>query len=319
MSGFFSRATAFTAVALAGVSACSSGSAANASVSAAELQRALVANLARAGTSTTWVNCGKDLAARVGATTRCDVMFNQADTVTAVLTTTQVRGDAVTWEITRAEMTKDQVTKRVAGLWLADTVTCGSGLDGNVGDWVECEVAKGGVTMTQTLEVNSVRGLSLDINPTLSLSKQQAEDLVRSRVTAAGGQSPESASCPGDLVGSTGTAMDCVATIAGAPQTYTLSVLDAASGTVNLEAAVPAPGEAAPDLAAVQAAPDLTPMVAASQQAPPQVAPVPIQAAPVPVRAVPVPVPVRAAPAPAPRRVVPPPAAGRYPQRARSD
>lgn len=288
-----------------GVSGCSFGSDARPPVSAAELQKALAANLAEAGTSTAWVNCGKDLPARVGATTRCEVMFNQADAVTAILTTTQVQGDAVTWEITRPEMTKDQVTKRVAGLWQTDAVTCNSGLDGNVGDWAQCEVAKDGIPMAQTLEVKAVQGLSLEITPTLSMPKQQAEDLLRSRLAVPEGQLLESVTCPGDLVGSSGTTMDCTVTISGWPETYTLNVFDAGNGTVNFVAAAPpvaADVPSAPAPASVEAAPAPVAIEAAPQPVwVPQPAP-----APVPVQAfMPKPSVVQAAPKPTPVESVP--------------
>mgnify|MGYP000867452533 CR=1 FL=1 len=229
--GFVARATALAAVGLLGVSGCSSDS--HASVGAAELQRALVDKLAQAGTPSTWVNCGKDLPGRVGATTRCDVSFDQANSITAILTTTEVKEDNVTWEVTRPEMTKDQVARRVAGLWQTDTVTCSSGLDGNIGDWAQCEVTKYGTPMTQTLEIKAVQGLSLDITPTLAVQKQQAEDFIRNGLTHPDAQPLESVTCPGDLVGTSGTTMDCAVTIAGRQDTYTLSISDAGNGTVD--------------------------------------------------------------------------------------
>lgn len=284
MPGYVARSTALAAVSLVGLSGCAGGSQSHASVSAAELQKTIVAKLAEAGTPSTWVNCGKDLPARVGATTRCDVIFNQADAVTAILTTTQVQRDDVTWEITGPEMTQDQVTRRVAGAWSAEAVTCNSGLDGNIGDWAQCEVTKDGLTMTQTLEVKAVRGLSFDITPTVSLPKQAAEDLLRSRLAAKFGKPFESATCPGDLVGVGGAAMDCAATTDGHEQTYTLLVIDTGNGTIGFDVgdraapveAAPEPlrVEAAPEPATVQAAPAPEPIQAAPQPAPVQAAPV---------------------------------------------
>lgn len=321
MPGFVARTTALAAVSLVGVAGCSFGSGSRPPVSAAELQKALVSHLDQEGTPTAWVNCGKDLPARVGATTRCEVMFNQADAVTAILTTTEVQGDAVSWEITRPEMTKDQVTKRVAARWQTDAVTCTSGLDGNIGDWAQCDVTKDGMPMAQTLEVKAVQGLSLDITPTLSMAKQQAEDLLRSRVAVPEGQGLESVTCPGDLVGSSGTTMDCTVTIAGWPQTYTLNIFDAGNGTVNFVAAVPAgPVEMAPETVPVEAAPQTGVNIAPEPQyqAPVQAAP-----PPAPVRSAPKSTAVQAAPQPSPVEAVPhlppitphlPPVPGQGPQ-----
>jgi hypothetical protein len=306
MPGFVPRATALATMALVGVSGCSWGSGSAAPVSASELQQALVAQLAKSGTASTWVNCGKDLPARVGATSRCEVTLNQTDGVTAILTTTQVQGNAVTWEITRPQMTKDQVTRRVASAVRTEAVTCNSGLDGNTGDWVQCEVTRDGMNMTETLEVKAVRGLALDLTPTLSLSKQTAEDMLRSRLTPPGGPPPDSATCPEDLFGGTGTTMDCVVTTGGYPQTYSLSVSDAAAGAVDFAPVqLTAPAEDAPAPETVQAASAPEPFAPAPE--PVEAAPAPVQAAPEPepVEVAPKPAPVQAAPRPVPVQAVP--------------
>lgn len=283
---------------LLGVSGCSFGSNSRASVSAAELQKSLVAKLAEAGTPSTWVNCGKDLPGRVGATSRCDVSFDQANSITAILTTTEVKGDNVTWEITRPEMTKDQVAKRVAGLWQTDAITCSSGLDGNIGDWAQCDVAKDGVPMTQTLEVKAVQGLSLDITPTLAIQKQPAEDFLRSRLTPPEAQPLESVTCPGDLVGTTGTTMDCTVSIGGRQETYTLSISDAGNGTVSFALATPPVSLESPS---AQASVEAVAPPAAVNAAAPEPAPEPAPD-PEPVQAfVPKPTVVQAAPKPAPK------------------
>ncbi len=296
MSGFVARTTALAAVGLLGVSGCSWGSDSHASVSATELQKSLVAKLAQAGTPSTWVNCGKDLPGRVGATTRCDVSFDQANSITAILTTTEVKGDNVTWEITRPEMTKDQVAKRVGGLWQTDAVTCSSGLDGNIGDWAQCEVSKDGMPMTQTLEIKAVQGLSMDITPTLAVQKQQAEDFVRHRLILPDAEPLESVTCPGDLVGTSGTTMDCAVTIAGRQDTYTLSISDAGNGTVDFAVAPPpVPAEPPSAPASIEAAPPSADVNAAAPEPEPEPEPAPVQAF------VPKPAPVQA-PKPAPPR-----------------
>lgn len=292
--GFVARTTALAAVGLLGVSGCSVGSDSHAAVGAAELQRSLVAKLAEAGTPTTWVSCGKDLPGRVGATTRCDISFDQTNSITAILTTTEVKGDNVTWEITRPEMTKDQVARRVAGLWQTEAVICGSGLDGNIGDWAQCDVTKGGMPMTQTLEVKAVQGLSLDISPTLAIQKQQAEDFLRNRIPVTDAEPLESVTCPGDLVGTTGTTMDCAVTIGGRQQTYTITVSDAGNGTVDFVVAPPpAPAGAPSGAASADAEPPSEAVNAAAPEPAPE--PVPVQAF------VPKPTVVQAAPKPAPQ------------------
>ena len=317
MPGLVARATAFAAVGVTLLSGCSGMTGSGAAVSASDLQKSLVERLAQAGTPSTWVSCPKDLPGRVGATTRCDVKFGTGNTVTALLTTTVVTGGKATWEVTGPELSKDQVTERVAGLTSAQSATCDSGLHGHPGDWVQCQVTTSGVTLNQTVEVKDATGLSLDLTLTPAMPKQQTEVLLRNKLAAKYGRPFESATCPGDLAGGRGATMDCVATSAGREETYTLVVADIGRGAMNFEVAdrpapfagVPAPaplvGMPGPAPAAV---PEPAPVVVAPAPAPVWVpAPAPVWVPePAPV-VVPEPAPV-VVPEPAPVVVVPEPA-----------
>jgi hypothetical protein len=247
MPGFLTRTTALVAVGVALLSGCTGKADSGAAVSASDLQKSIVDRLAQAGTPSTWVSCPKDLPGRIGATTRCDVKFGTGNTVTALLTTTGVIGGKATWEVTGPELTKDQVTQRVAGLTSAQSTTCDSGLHGHPGDWVQCQVTANGVTLNQTVEVKDATGLSLDLALTPAIPKQQTEALLRNRLVAKYGRPFESATCPGDLAGGRGATMDCVTTSAGREETYTLVVTDIGKGTMNFEVAErPAPGAGVP-------------------------------------------------------------------------
>lgn len=239
MAGIVARATALVAVVLVGVCGCSRGSDSGGAVTAADLQKSLVDQLAAAGTPSTWVSCGKDLPGRVGAMTRCDVSFSPDTTVTAVLTTTQVRGDEITWEITGPELTKDQVTKRVAGLTSAQSATCDSGLEGRPGKWVQCQVTKNGVTLSEAVEVKDVLGLSLDLELTQAIPRQQLEDAVLTRVTPLYGRRPDSAQCAGDLPGVVGSTVACVVTNGDNPDSYVATVTGIPGGFVNFDVTKP--------------------------------------------------------------------------------
>ena len=59
-------------------------------VSSTELQNGLAEQVTKTGASAKWIDCPKPLAARVGATARCDVTFSPSDAVTALLTTIEV-------------------------------------------------------------------------------------------------------------------------------------------------------------------------------------------------------------------------------------
>jgi hypothetical protein len=294
MAGIFARATALTAMGMTVVSGCSWLRDSYRAVSAADLQQTLVGQLAGAGTPSTWVECSKDLPGRVGAVARCDVKFSSDNTVTAVLTTTQVSGDEITWEVTGPELTKDQVTRRIAGLTSAQSATCDSGLDGHSGDWAQCQIVRDGVTLNQIVEVKDAVGLSLELALTPAIPKHQIEDLLRNRLAAKYSLPFESATCPEDLVGLTGTTMDCVATSDGLRQSFTLVVTDTQNGNMNFEvAAKGAPGEVIPERMPAEIVPQPAPV----EQFVPQ--PAPVQ------QFVPQPAPSKVVPQPAPVEVVP--------------
>ena len=342
MSGFVGRTTALVAMGVTLLSGCSGSTDSGAAVSASDLQQTLVAKLAQAGTPSTWVSCPKDLPGRVGAMTRCDVKFSTGNTVTALLTTTGVGGGEATWEVTRPELTKDQVTERLAGLTSAQSATCDSGLDGHPGDWVQCQITSNGVTLNQTVEVKDATGLSMDLALTPAIPKEQTEVLLRNRLGAKYGLPFESATCPGDLVGDSGATMDCVATSGGREETYTLVVSDIGKGSMNFEVAdrpapvagvpAPAPFVGVPGPAPFVGVPGPAPFVGVPGPAPawvPEPAPVvvvpepPVVEVPAPVWVpepapvwvpepapapvwVPEPAPVVVVPEPAPVEVVPP-------------
>lgn len=292
MSGSIARPIFLAASGVLLISGCSGLTDAHAAVGVKDLQRGLVDHLAAAGTPSTWINCTKALPGRVGATTRCDVTFSTGNTITALLTTTEVDGDEVAWEVTGPEFTKDQVAQRIAVLTAAQSANCDSGLDGRPGDWVLCQTTRNGVTLNQTVEVKQANGLSVDLALTPAIPQKQTEDLLRSKLAAKHGLPFETATCPGDLVGNKGVTMDCVATSGGTQQTYTLIVTDIANGAMNFEVGEPeAPAAIAPLPVPAVIAPLPVPAVIAPEPAPVVVAPAPVMAEPPPVLAVPLPQP----------------------------
>jgi hypothetical protein len=221
------------AVGVALLSGCSGGTDSPDSVSSVELQKGLVEKLAQTRIPTTWVNCPKDLPGKVGATTRCDVEFSSDNSVTALLTTTEVSGDTISWEITGPELTKDQVAKRVAGLMSAQVATCDSGLDGRSGDWVQCQVTRYGSTSIHTVEVKDVEGLTLNLGLTAVIPKQQLEESVLARLTPLYGRRPDSAECGGGLLGAVGETVRCTVTVGGNPDKFVARVTGASGGAVD--------------------------------------------------------------------------------------
>lgn len=236
--GFLVRATAVFVGTVVALSGCA-GSKPVAAVSAADLQKGLVDRLSQTATPSTWVDCPKDLPGKVGASVHCDVTFNPANTVTAVLTTTAVKGSDISWEITEPELTKDQISQRVAGLMSAQSATCDSGLEGRQGAWVLCQVFRNGVEFPQLVEVKDVLGLALDLVLTPVIPRQQLEESVLNRLTANYGRRPDKAECAGDLSGSVGVAVKCVVTVGDKSDNFVATVTSVWGGHIEFQVATP--------------------------------------------------------------------------------
>lgn len=217
------------------LSGCSNRAESDAAMSAADLQIDLAGRLVGAGTPAGSVLCEKELPARVGAVARCEVTFNDIDSVDAVLTTIQVRDSIVSYEITRPDLTRDQLNRRVANLAGGEVAACGSGLDGYVGAWAECEVTANREAAMTYIEVTAVRALVLDLDVTRLLPRQQVQDVLLDRLAQGFAQRPDSAECAGDLIGIQGSTMECVVTTNSNPNTYVLTVTGVDGGTVEFD------------------------------------------------------------------------------------
>lgn len=202
-------------------------------IASADLQSDLAAKLAAAGTPARSVSCPRDLAGAVGSTARCDVTLSDTDSVTVLLTTLGSENGTASYEITRTELTREQLARRVAAASAAGSANCEFGVDGQVGDFAQCEVARGGLTSPVTVEVKSVKGVAIDLAVKQVMAKQKVEDVLAARLTAALGRRPDSTVCPGELLGDPGATMECVATSGGKPQIYVLTVTGVGAGTVE--------------------------------------------------------------------------------------
>ena len=221
---------ALVAVALAG---CAGRADTAPAISATDLQTDLAAKLSAAGTPAESVTCPKGLEGTVGSTTRCDVAFSDTDSVSTLLTTLGTENGSLRYEITRGQLTRDQLAKRVAAVSAAQSATCEFGLDGQVGDFAQCEVSRNGVNIPVTVEVKDVKGLAIDLTVKQVMSEQEVEDALSARLTALLGRRPDTVNCPEALVGDPGTTMECVVTSNGKPQTYVLTVTGLGAGTVE--------------------------------------------------------------------------------------
>lgn len=232
-------ATAAVVVALV-ASGCSRGSEPQAApIGVVALQKGLAERLLQAGTPPTWVICGRELPAQVGGTTRCDVTFSATDSVTTLLTTTRVDGGTPVWEITKPQLSREQVAKRVSGMVPGHNVTCSSGLEARVGNWVDCELSGNGTTVNHTIEVKEVNGLALNIALLQSIPKQQVEQMLLSKVTPFYGLPPERARCDEDIQGIAGSTVKCRVYDGENTDKYVLTVTRVSPEGIDFDVAQP--------------------------------------------------------------------------------
>lgn len=163
-------ASGAVSIAVALVCGCSADAGRNtaATVSRDALQSEIADRLTTAGEQPQSVTCKEDLVGEVGRTARCEVVMSPTNSFEPVVTVTGVDGDNIDYEMTPA-MSKEQLEKAVARLVTAgggqvDSVSCESGLDGDVGAVAHCDVEAGGVKVRRTVEVNKVDGLMMNFD-----------------------------------------------------------------------------------------------------------------------------------------------------------
>jgi hypothetical protein len=235
------RVAAVGAMAMILCSGCSRDAQPN-PMSAVELQSGIAAQLSQAGTPPRWVECPHPLASHIGATTRCEVTFNDTDSVTALITAIKVDAGTTEWEITQAQLTKEQLVKRVAAMTGAKDVDCVSGIVGRVGNWVPCHVTINGVTVNQTAQIVDAKGLSLQVGVTQFMPLPQVEQQVEARLTALYGRRPDRTRCSGDLPGVPGSTIKCAATIGDNVDGWAVTVTGVSQGTIEFDVALPQRG-----------------------------------------------------------------------------
>lgn len=196
-------------------------------VSADALQKDLTDRITNAGMKVQSVTCKEDLVGEVGKTARCDVSFNDTNSVEAVLTTTKVDGDTVNFDMAPA-MTKVQVEKAVAGLSSVPTATCASGLEGKVGASTKCETTQDGTTTKRIAEVANVvpEKLGIELSVYTMLPKQKVEEVLMQKLNA-DGTPAETVECVDDVASKVGSAVECVTVTGNDRKGYDVTVTEA--------------------------------------------------------------------------------------------
>lgn len=190
-------------------------------VSAASLQSDIDKRLTEAGLTPKSVACQSGLPGQPGASTRCDVVLSDINSIQPVVTLTT--SDPVNYAITPA-VSAEQLAKAVGALLSTPQVSCTSGLDGKTGAQARCDVTRDGVAMTRTVEVTNVEGLLMSYEVLPSLGRAEVQRLLADRVAAQNGQRPDSASCAGDLQGTVGATTDCTVVTGGSVSVFSLTV-----------------------------------------------------------------------------------------------
>jgi hypothetical protein len=135
-------------------------------VSKDALQTDIAGRLAAVGAVPEWVTCKEDLIGEAGRTARCDVVLSPTNSFEPIVTVTGFDGTTINYEVTPA-VSKEQLETAVSrlvsadGAWV-DSVSCESGLTGDVGAVTHCDVDAGGVKARRTVAVNRVEGLMMN-------------------------------------------------------------------------------------------------------------------------------------------------------------
>lgn len=202
-------------------------------VASANLQSDIADRLTSAGEQPQSVTCKEDLPGIVGQTARCDVVMSPTNSFEPVVTVTGVDGATINYEMTPA-LSEAQLERAVArlvaesttgtGAAPTDSVSCLSGLVGQLGARSFCDVTAGGTTLRRTAEVTSIEGLMMNFDLVPVLTKAEVEGSLLDNLAAHLGKRPDSAVCAGNLEGRPGNKVDCTVVVGPDTAAFTLTV-----------------------------------------------------------------------------------------------
>jgi Domain of unknown function (DUF4333) len=207
-------------------------------VSKGSLQTDIAERLAAAGERPESVTCKEDLVGEVGKTARCEVVMSPTNSFEPVVTVTRVDGATVDYEMTPA-VSKEQLEKAVSRLVTTaagvqvDSVSCQSGLQGNVGAVAHCDVDAGGVKLRRTVEVINVEGLMMNFDVVPMLTKAEVESSLLNELESLAGRRPDFAECSGNLEGKPGNTVDCTVVTGADTAAFTLTVTTVEGSKIN--------------------------------------------------------------------------------------
>lgn len=202
------------------------------------LQKDLADSLTEAGETPQSVDCKDDLVGEVNSTARCEVAISDTNQFEVIVTTTGVEGSTVNYE-TAPALTTEQVesflTNQIeTNMGLAvSSVSCESGLEGDVGAVAFCDVVTPEAQPRFAAELTDVQGLLMTIDAVPVLTKSEVEASLAGELERQVGTRPESTTCTDDLIGKPGTTVDCTVTGGTDVAYFTLTVTGTDGLTVN--------------------------------------------------------------------------------------
>jgi hypothetical protein len=228
------------AVALAAVWALVSGCDASGppAVGKDALQADIASRLEKAGEKPQAVTCKEDLIGEVGTKARCEVVMSPTNSFEPVITVTGIDGNTINYEMSPA-LSKEQLEKAVSRLVAGAShapvasVSCASGLQGNVGSTAHCDVDSGGIKLRRTVEVSSVESLMMNFDVVPVLTKEEVASSLLDEFEQQSGRRPDRAECSGNLEGKPGNTVDCTVVTGPESAQFTLTVTTVTGGSIK--------------------------------------------------------------------------------------
>lgn len=205
-------------------------------VAGADLQSDIADRLTSAGERLQSVTCQDGLVGEVGHTTRCDVVLSPTNSFAPVVTVTHVDGATIDYQMSPAlsgAQLERAVSRMLATGAPTESVSCPSGLVGELGAVAVCDVTTAGATLQRIARVNSVEGLTMDFDLIPVLSRAEVEGSLADELAADLGRRPDSVVCAGDLQARHGTGVDCAVVAGPARADFTVIVTAVAGTTID--------------------------------------------------------------------------------------
>ncbi|GAB3224513.1 DUF4333 domain-containing protein [Mycolicibacterium hippocampi] len=206
-------------------------------VAGTDLQSDIAARLTSAGERLQSVTCRDDLIGEVGQTARCDVVISPTNSFAPLVTVTGVDGATINYEMSPT-LSGAQLERAVSRMLAAtgapgESVSCPSGLVGQIGAVALCDVTTAGATVQRTARVHRVAGLRMDFDLIPVLSRAEVEGLLLDELAVDSARRPDSAVCAGDLEGRHGTSVDCAVVAGPVRADFTVIVTAVAASTIE--------------------------------------------------------------------------------------